>query len=133
MDNIYRQHIMDHYQFPRRRGRIAQATASAHDSNPVCGDDLTLDLRLDEQGRVADCRFEGRGCAISMAAADLLCQHAVGKSAQELVAMSHDQMVALLGIELGPVRIKCGLLALKVAKLALVQQAAAVHSHTSGG
>jgi nitrogen fixation NifU-like protein len=87
----------------------------------MCGDDITMDILIDSTGTVQDCRFHGHGCAISMAAADILCSEVIGKDAGEVIKMTKENMVELLGIELGPVRIKCGLLAFKTVKMGLIK------------
>lgn len=124
MDPIYRQNILDHYQRPRYRGELEGADACASDANPLCGDEMVLAFQVDRaRGRIVKCRFTGHGCSISLAAADILCAWLEGKTLAELAAMDKEEMLSLLGIPLGPVRVKCGLLAFKVAKMALVRYA----------
>ena len=129
MDDIYRQQIMDHYQHPRHRGELENPTWREHDSNPLCGDSIYLDLDIDDDGTVQECCFHGEGCSISQAAADMLCHVSRGKSVRELAAFDKDDMLKMLGIPLGPVRLKCGLLAYKILKVALVKHA----SGSAGG
>jgi nitrogen fixation NifU-like protein len=121
METIYRDFILDHYQHPFHRGQIDHPTVSEHDTNPLCGDDLTLEIRIAEDGSIEDCGFHGHGCAISQASADLLCEDVIGKNVRELLDMRKEDMLALLGIDLGPVRLKCGLLAFKTLKLGLIK------------
>jgi nitrogen fixation NifU-like protein len=116
MDDLYREVILDHYKNPRHRGTLDPHDFSYEDENPLCGDKLRIDVRLDEQQRVADVAFSGRGCAISQAAASLLTDSILGKSLEEIKQLSKDDILDLLGIELGPVRLKCALLSLKVLK-----------------
>jgi len=121
MEAVYREHILDHYQNPSFRGQIDEPTIREHDSNPLCGDDLTVDIVVGEDGSIADCRFHGHGCSISLAAADILCSEIVGKKSGDVIDMTKEDMLELLGIELGPVRVKCGLLAYKTVKVGLVK------------
>jgi nitrogen fixation NifU-like protein len=121
MEAVYREHILDHYQNPTNRGSIDEPTIREHDSNPLCGDDLTIDILVGEGGSITDCRFHGHGCSISQAAADILCSDIVGKTARDILDMSKEDMLELLGIDLGPVRLKCGLLAYKAVKVGMVK------------
>ena len=121
MNSLYRDVILDHYQNPRFRGELPRCTIREHGANPLCGDDLTIDLLIDEKNRIQECGFHGHGCAISQAAADLLCAEIRGRGVTEIMKMSKEEMLDLLGIALGPVRLKCGLLAFKIVKLALVK------------
>jgi nitrogen fixation NifU-like protein len=116
MDDLYREVILDHYKNPRNRGTLDPHDFSYEDENPLCGDKLRIDVRLDESRRVADVAFSGRGCAISQASASLLTEAIMGKSLDEVKQMGKDDILDLLGIELGPVRLKCALLSLKVLK-----------------
>lgn len=117
MDDLYREVILDHYKNPRHHGKLDPHDFSYEDENPLCGDELRIDVRLDETGqRVADVAFSGRGCAISQASASLLTEHIEGKTLDEVKALTKDDILDLLGIELGPVRLKCALLSLKVLK-----------------
>jgi len=115
VEDLYREVILDHYQNPRNYGTLEPADVSYEEDNPVCGDHIRLDLRL-QDGRVADVRFSGHGCAISQASASMLTEAIQGKTLDELKAFSKDDLLDLLGIPLGPVRIKCALLSLKVLK-----------------
>ena len=115
MEDLYREVILDHYQNPRNYGTLEPADISYEEDNPVCGDHIRLDLRL-QDGRVKDVRFSGHGCAISQASASMLTEQIQGKTLDELKAFSKDDLLGLLGIPLGPVRIKCALLSLKVLK-----------------
>jgi nitrogen fixation NifU-like protein len=121
MDSIYRDYIIDHYQNPLHRCELKDATLSERDANPLCGDDLTVQLRISEEGVVEKCAFSGKGCSISQAAADILCEEIEGKRIADVVEMTKEEMLELLGIPLGPVRVKCGLLAFKIVKVALLK------------
>lgn len=116
MDDLYREVILDHYKNPRHKGTLDPHDFSYQDENPLCGDQLRIDVRLDDQQRVADVAFSGRGCAISQASASMLTEAIIGKSLDEVKQLGKDDILDMLGIELGPVRLKCALLSLKVLK-----------------
>ncbi len=116
MDDLYREQIIDHFKNPRMKGRLEPHDYSFEDDNPLCGDRIRIDLRVDENNRITEAAFDGEGCAISMASADLLLESIVGKDLDEVKKLSKDDVLELLGIELGPVRLKCALLSLKVLK-----------------
>jgi nitrogen fixation protein NifU and related proteins len=115
VEDLYREAILDHYQNPRNYGTLEPADVSYEEDNPVCGDHIRLDLRL-QDGRVSEVRFSGHGCAISQASASMLTETIQGKTLDELKAMGKDDILEMLGIPLGPVRLKCALLSLKVLK-----------------
>jgi nitrogen fixation NifU-like protein len=116
MDDLYREQIIDRYQHPQFRGELVPSDITFQDENPLCGDHIRIDLRVDEQERVTEAAFSGQGCAISQASADLLLESVVGKSLTEVKALNKEDVLGMLGIELGPVRLKCALLSLKVLK-----------------
>ena len=116
MDDLYREVIIEHYKNPAYRGHLDPHDFSFADSNPLCGDHIQIDLRVDENNKVSDARFEGHGCAISQASADLLIESVIGKSIDDVKKLSKQDILDLLGIDLGPVRLKCALLSLKVLK-----------------
>jgi nitrogen fixation NifU-like protein len=116
MDDFYRELIIERYKNPHNKGTLDPHDYSYEDDNPLCGDELRIDIRIDENEVVTDAKFEGQGCAISMASADLLVENIVGKPLSEIKDMSKQDILELLGIELGPVRLKCALLSLKVLK-----------------
>jgi nitrogen fixation NifU-like protein len=118
MDDLYREQILDHYKNPRQKGQIKPSDYCFEDENPLCGDFLHIDLKVNEKGVITDAKFEGHGCAISMASADLLMESLVGKTIEEAKKLSKKDILDLLGIELSPVRLKCALLSLKVTKAA---------------
>jgi nitrogen fixation NifU-like protein len=115
VEDLYREVILDHYQNPRNYGTLEPADISYEEDNPVCGDHIRLDLRL-KDGRVSEVRFSGHGCAISQASASMLTEAIQGKTLEELQAFGKEDVLDMLGIPLGPVRIKCALLSLKVLK-----------------
>ena len=116
MDDLYREVIIEHYKYPGYRGHLDPHDVQFADSNPLCGDHIEITLRTDHQGHVADARFDGRGCAISQASADLLMEAIIGKPIEEIKQLNRQDILDMLGIDLGPVRLKCALLSLKVLK-----------------
>ncbi len=116
MEDLYREVIIDHYKNPSYRGHLDPHDITFVDDNPLCGDHIQIDLRLDESGKIKEAAFDGHGCAISQASADLLLESVIGKSIDEVKALNKQDVLDLLGIELGPVRLKCALLSLKVLK-----------------
>ncbi|MFN2197485.1 MAG: Fe-S cluster assembly sulfur transfer protein SufU [Anaerolineales bacterium] len=116
MDDLYRQVIIDRYKNPIYRGTLEPHDFSYEDENPLCGDHIRIDLRVNEEGVVTEAVFSGQGCAISQASADLLLESIQGKSLDEVKALNKEDILEMLGIELGPVRLKCALLSLKVLK-----------------
>ena len=118
MDDLYRDHILDHYKHPRNHGVLEDADVSAEGMNPLCGDELTIDLKISD-GRIDQIRFHGRGCSISQAATSMLTEIAVGKTVEEAAALTKDDVTQELGIPLSPVRLKCALLGLGTLRVAL--------------
>ena len=118
MDQLYREAILDHYKHPRRKGHIAAPDIHYHDTNPFCGDEITIELKVTD-GVVVDAAFDGRGCAISQASASMIMEEIVGMSVADLKVWGKENILELLGIEIGPVRLKCALLPLKALKAGL--------------
>ncbi|MFH1524503.1 MAG: Fe-S cluster assembly sulfur transfer protein SufU [Chloroflexota bacterium] len=116
MEDLYREIIIDHYKNPQYRGHLDPNDIQFEDDNPLCGDHIEVTLCVDETGKVTDGRFDGKGCAISQASADLLIESIIGKPVDEVKKLSKQDVLDLMGIELGPVRLKCALLPLKVLK-----------------
>jgi nitrogen fixation NifU-like protein len=116
MDDLYREQIIDRHKNPRHRGELDPHDYSYEDDNPLCGDRIRIDVRVDGDERVTEAAFSGVGCAISQASADLLTESIVGKRLAEVRRMGKEDILEMLGIELGPVRLKCALLSLKVLK-----------------
>jgi len=116
MDDLYREIIIDRYKNPHYRGVLEPNDITFEDDNPLCGDHIRIDLRVNGDSFVTEAVFDGQGCAISQASADLLIETVVGKSLDEVKNISKDDLLDLLGLELGPVRLKCALLSLKVLK-----------------
>ncbi len=116
MDDMYREQILDLYQHPLNFGQLDPHDFSYEEDNPLCGDVIRIDVRLDGGGRVADVAWSGNGCAISQAAASLLTDHVKGMTLDEMKALEREDILELLGIELSMARIKCATLSLKVLK-----------------
>lgn len=115
MSDLFRENILEHYQHPRCHGTLEDADVSYEDANPLCGDRIRMDVRL-RDGRLEQVRFSGHGCSISQAAASMLCEHVEGRTLDEVKKLTREDVLDMLGIELGPVRLKCALLALKTLK-----------------
>jgi nitrogen fixation NifU-like protein len=116
MDDLYREQIIDRYKNPLYRGELDPNDITFEDDNPLCGDHIRIDLRLNGDQVVTEAAFSGEGCSISQASADLLVESILGKTLDEVKHLTRDDVLDLLGIELGPVRLKCALLSLKVLK-----------------
>ncbi len=117
-DSLYREAILDHYRHPRNRGTLDPADYSYEDVNPLCGDEIRIDVRTDGE-RVSEIRFSGRGCAISQAAASILTEMVEGRPLDEVKAISRDDVLEELGVPISPARMKCAMLGLKVLKAGL--------------
>ncbi len=115
MEDLFRENILDHYKYPRNRGTLEHPDITFEDANPLCGDRIRMDVNV-KDGRIDQVRFSGIGCSISQAAASMLCEAVEGKSLEEVKRLSREDVLEMLGIELGPVRLKCGMLALKTLK-----------------
>ncbi len=115
VDSLYREIILDHYRNPRNKGILDPADYSYEDTNPLCGDEVRIDLRVTGD-RVEAIRFSGRGCAVSQASASILTEMVEGKALDEVKALTKDDLLEELGIPVSPARLKCALLGLKVLK-----------------
>ncbi len=109
MDELYRDQILEHYKRPHNFGRLENPDLEFEDTNPFCGDEQRVTIRLDEEGRVAEIAFEGQGCAISTAATSLLTDELVGRTREELLALPKEEVLDLLGIEISATRMKCAM------------------------
>ena len=140
LDDLYREILLDHYRRPRNRRPLEAANASAEGSNPLCGDEITLELLLDDDGRIADVAFTGQGCSISQASSSLMTEHVKGRSSEDAAsaidafqAMMVEggdappelgDIEALAGVRKFPMRVKCASLGWKTLELALAQHGA---------
>ena len=116
MEDLYREQIIERYKSPQYRGHLEPHDIYFEDDNPLCGDHIEITIRLNHNDEVTEAAFDGKGCAISQASADLLIEAVHGKSLNEVKALNKEDVLDLLGIDLGPVRLKCALLSLKVLK-----------------
>jgi nitrogen fixation NifU-like protein len=117
-DSIYREIILDHFKNPRNKGTLDPHDYSAEDVNPLCGDEVRIDLRVNDDV-VSEVRFEGRGCAVSQASASILTEMIEGKSLAELKALTKDDLLEEIGIPVSPARLKCALLPLNVLRTSI--------------
>ena len=118
MDELYRDQILEHYKRPHNFGNLEDPDLEYEDTNPFCGDEQHVTIRLDESEKVAEVAFEGKGCAISTAATSLLTDELVGMSREEVLRLPKEFVLELLGIEISATRMKCAMLGLKVVKSA---------------
>lgn len=143
--DLYQEVILDHNRSPRNFGSLTDANQKAEGFNPLCGDRVTIEVRVDAEGRIEDLRFGGRGCAISTASASMLTEALKGKSREEAVALIEQfqdfikqggdcdhapselgKLAVFSGVGEFPTRVKCAMLAWHTARAALVGGAASV-------
>ncbi|MBI2676160.1 MAG: iron-sulfur cluster assembly scaffold protein [Candidatus Aenigmarchaeota archaeon] len=117
LDQMYQEEIMDRYRNPSNKGVIEKADIYVKEYNSFCGDLIEMYLKLNPDGKISGVKFNGNGCAISQAAADMLADEIKGKSLGYAGSIDEGKMKEMLGIPLGPIRIKCALLALKALKI----------------
>src|SRR3954466_8550589 len=113
--DLYWKIIPDHYRNPRNKGGAHPHDYSAEDVNPLCGDEVRIDVRV-KDGKVDEIKFNGRGCAVSQASASILTEMVEGMTLDEVKALTKDDLLEEIGIPVSPARLKCALLSLKVLK-----------------
>lgn len=122
MEQLYKEHILDHYRHPRNKKPLADFDVKQGGVNPSCGDALALYLKFDAGGKVSAVGFEGEGCAVSQASMSLLSETLFGKTKGELAAINEKDIFSLLGVSIEGARVKCALLPLETLKGALAQE-----------
>jgi nitrogen fixation NifU-like protein len=118
-EEIYQEHILDHYEDPYHRGQCAHPTHAHEDDNPLCGDEVRIELEVEPSGQIRQAYFDGDGCCISQAAASMLLEHFEGKTIEDVKQFAAGDMLALFGAKLTPNRQKCCLLSWRVLQAAI--------------
>ena len=116
-NDMYQELILDYYRHPRNHGTIEQSDMKARDTNPLCGDEIEITAKVNDN-KISDIKFNGKGCAISQAAASMLTEFILDKPVEEVKDVKREDILNLLGIELSPARLKCAMLGVKVLKVA---------------
>lgn len=119
MEDLYRENIMDHYKSPRNFGKLEGADIVFNDYNPLCGDEVTLYVKTGSD-QIKEVKFEGRGCALSMASASILTEELNGKSLSEVRTLTQEAVLKMVGVDVSPSRIKCVMLALSALKKGMI-------------
>ena len=120
-DDIYREIILDHYRNPRNKGKIENPDVQVHDSNPLCGDEIDMYLKVKDDN-IHDIKFDGKGCAICLSSASMLTEMVASKPLKSAKDITKEEVLENIGLtNLGPTRIKCALLSLKVLKMSMIK------------
>jgi nitrogen fixation protein NifU and related proteins len=117
---LYQEHIHHHFRYPHHRGHLESPDAVGNQQNPSCGDRVSIELVCTDQN-ISEIAFDGVGCIISQATASMVTEHLLGRSIQDALALTKDDIKQMLGLELGPVRLKCALLSLDALHDAIIQ------------
>ncbi len=115
-ESVYREQIIDLYQNPLHFGTLEPNDFSYEEDNPLCGDMIRMDARLDDNGRISEIAWSGDGCSISQASASLLADEVIGMTLAEVKAFPKERLLELIGVPLSMARVKCALLSFKVLK-----------------
>ena len=113
--------ILDHYKNPHNKGKVAHPALQNREKNPSCGDEIEITATLDTEQKIQEIKFDGHGCAISQASISMLTDELKGKSFQEIMKMEKQNVLALLGIDVAPLRIKCAMLGLRVLQRSILK------------
>lgn len=119
VDSIYRENILEHSKHPQNKGQLDPYDYAFEDTNPLCGDEVRIELRVNDDDVITEVAFSGQGCAISQASASMLTEIVIGMSVDEVKSMPKEELLEEVGIELSPARLKCALLSLNVLKASL--------------
>lgn len=125
-EELYQEHVLDHYEDPYHRGRVDHPTHQHEDDNPLCGDVISVELVIDEDGKIREAWFDGDGCCISQASASMIIEKMDGKTVEDIKNFTADEMLELFGAKLTPNRQKCCLLSWRVLQ-------SAIYSPVEGG
>ncbi|MBI4836152.1 MAG: SUF system NifU family Fe-S cluster assembly protein [Candidatus Abawacabacteria bacterium] len=118
---IYRENILDHYREPKNAGTLLEYDIKHRELNPLCGDEITVYILFDAKQKIKDIRFDGHGCAISQASMSMFTEMIQGKTVKEVAQIKKEDILKMLGIPIGIVRMKCALLSLRTVQKGLVQ------------